>query len=341
MSPRVVRARSAALIAAALLAACEGHGGFAPGGTPLTAPATASHGVVHPKSLRDCSLSTVTLPGRYILMESEGNVRGTSYKSVNGIWAEGLVSVTAPTPKPTTAPSPPPTNVDLYTGTYHLSSGQTGCLYLFASVGGTALDGNDNAILTGTPSFANDAIAFKDESGGRFEADVQNLSDTGGSGTIRLMLPNGTTYNHGTLQIAKRLHIGPFARSRESAPVSVLDRPKFHWSCHTFAYMDTTVLDAKIGTQYSWFYNGTSKAVYIPRFTYCGAAGAFVPAGDVTSRQDVLYLGHLLKAKVDLYATFRGSKPNTLVSVWEEAYAHDGTRTDQYDVPLQLVRVIP
>src|SRR5579862_6801680 len=104
------------LVAAGLMAAC---------GAPSTAPAIVSNAAAirnaAPAAHRyDCGLPH-SAPGAYVLMQSQGLVKGAGYRSFVGIWELGQVSPTTE-PSPSSEPSPPGTPVYVYVGKYKLSN---------------------------------------------------------------------------------------------------------------------------------------------------------------------------------------------------------------------------
>lgn len=193
---------------AAVLAACHGAGGYTPvaaASLPMAAhvPGFAR---VSPR-LPDCNAAKAKIPGTYIIMNSDGNVKSGAYSDIDGNWAEGKVTPAAtPSASPSGEPSPPTQEIYLYVGTYHLkTSGQTGCAYLVTTVSGKPLmDSDDNASFAGTPDFSTEFYTFNVTKIGKLVATASGLGASGGSGTLTLT-KGKSTYDTGTLTFTGRI----------------------------------------------------------------------------------------------------------------------------------------
>lgn len=194
---------------AAVLTACHGSGGTLvmpePGSQPLGAH-VSTPARLSPR-LPDCKAGKAKIPGNYIIMNSDGNVKHGAYTDIDGNWAEGKVTPAAtPSASPSGEPSPPTQEIYVYVGTYHLkTTGQTGCAYLVTTVSGKPLmDSDDNASFAGTPDFSTEFYAFSVTKLGKLVATASGLSASGGSGTLTLT-KGKRTYDTGTLTFTGRI----------------------------------------------------------------------------------------------------------------------------------------
>lgn len=203
------RALFGVIASAAVLAACHGSGDTpllpAPGSQPLVVRA-ATTARLSPR-LPDCKAGKSKIPGTYIIMNSDGNVKSGAYTSIDGNWAEGKVAPAAtPSASPSGEPSPPAQEIYLYVGTYHLkTSGQTGCAYLVTTVSGEPLmDSHNNASFAGSPDFTTEFFTMSVTKFGKLVATARALSASGGSGTLTLT-KGKSTYDTGTLTFTGRI----------------------------------------------------------------------------------------------------------------------------------------
>jgi hypothetical protein len=174
-----------------------------PSPSPSAAPPT---GVPNP--LLNCTAPALSAPGPWTTISLLGNVNsGTFTPASQSGWLKfnyggsptPVPTATAtPTAGPTPTSSPQPVNV--YLGTYTLTSGTTGCMYIVTSVNGAPLNflssvGSFNAGGVGIPK-VNAAITTLASSGTISSTNII-LNATGGSGTISLS--NGDT---GTISLS-------------------------------------------------------------------------------------------------------------------------------------------
>jgi hypothetical protein len=197
------------IAAAAALAACHG-GNYTPasdGSAPLPMVAHMPGSARLSPRLPDCKAGRAKIPGTYVIMNSDGNVKRGAYASIDGNWFEGKVTPTStPSASPSGEPSPPTQAIYLYVGTYHLkNSGQTGCAYLVTTVSGKPLmDSRNNASFDGTPDFSTEFFAFNVTKFGKLVAAASGLSASGGSGRLTLKTRKGT-YDTGTIAFTGRI----------------------------------------------------------------------------------------------------------------------------------------
>jgi hypothetical protein len=152
----------------------------------------------------DCRASRAAIPGRYILIYSDGNVTENAYWSFDAFWAEGTVEGGA-TGQNGNSPPTPTQRTYLYTGTYQLAkTKQTGCVYLETTVNGKPFaSSSNNASLAALPNFRSKKFAFDGGKGGPVKIGRLKIGATGGNATLTLIL-KGRQYDTGTLSLTER-----------------------------------------------------------------------------------------------------------------------------------------
>jgi hypothetical protein len=154
-----------------------------------------------------CPAPAQKLPGRYLLLESFGTVKGTTYRAGNGglsYWV--LMKFTqsaAPTPTPHD-PKPPKMKFVFYWGGYALKDSRVGCFVLFTPVDGRRyFDNKFNAAAQGRPKLGGrgtPSVVIKE--GFISKLFIKGLSEKGGSGWITLLTNDRSPYTTGTVTLA-------------------------------------------------------------------------------------------------------------------------------------------
>lgn len=323
-----------ALVSLGVLAACG----------PSALPLGPAHDVAAampdargPAAARGCGLAKQPLPGRYVIMQSQGVVTNGVYHATDGVWEAGTVSATTQ-PSPTSEPNPPRKAVYLYVGQYHLDRyNQTGCAYLVTTQNGDPIQGKDSGDFDLLPSFGHVAFSVKPTIGGVLTARAV-LTASGGHGVIALSTKNGLA-DKGTVTFSARILEKDFASLRDATSAGV--QPNYAFSCDSKNYVYKTVQAAKPGTARGFGFDPrASGVIYVERFGLCAVENSLLGQSDVTSAQSYAFAHGAIT--YSLQATFSASFPwanNPDVAVWEEAYWPDGTRYSVADIHLALVRV--
>lgn len=255
------------LVAAIALTACQGR--YA---SPPVTPQIPGLASAHPAAtMPDCDASQAKLPGKYVLMNSEGNVdagKGT-YRTSIGHWDEGMLSATsAPSPGPTGEPSPPPVGTYVYVGTYRLDrTGQTGCAYLVTTIDHKGLEGKDDATLEATPRLDTRNFSFKETTYGKLLVTASGLGASSGTGSLRLMTRSGATYDRGSIAFTRRLRV----RDR-TAGLSAIVRPNYTFSCDPSKYKNglVNIPASPALTHHQFIYHYDLSYTYRSHFAFCG-----------------------------------------------------------------------
>ncbi len=189
------------------LVACQGGrvAPAAPSSLPLARAAQPSLATGAPHGhAPSCALRRALLPGRYVLLESEGNVARNVYTAIDGSWVDANVSA-GPTP-PGGGPRTPTQPTYLYIGTYHLNrTKQTGCAYLETTVSGNPfLASTNNASIGGLPNITAANPAIQAIASGTLRIGPLRLSATAGRATF-VLLQRGRIFDTGTLVLHKRI----------------------------------------------------------------------------------------------------------------------------------------
>ena len=191
-------------------------GATTPTPTPSPTPTSTSS-----SSAQSCG-TALTVPGTYTTVTTVGTYAGTTYTANTSSGSTSWITISyasaSPTPVPTAtatttaipSPTPTPTRtpqpVYIYAGTYQLQSGTSGCFSLITSqdgsalsiYNGTGLQGN-SGIGSGSPNVSGNYTIGSIVSGTVTSLVVNNLSATGGSGTVSLS--NGDS---GTITLTAR-----------------------------------------------------------------------------------------------------------------------------------------
>jgi hypothetical protein len=93
----------------------------------------------------------------------------------------------------------------VYYGTYTVSDGTTGCLYVVTSIDGKRIDNHGNAALTGQPRIPPRGATLPVDFGIVKSLALEFKPDDTGTGTMRLAHVNGSRALHGRLKIVGRI----------------------------------------------------------------------------------------------------------------------------------------
>jgi hypothetical protein len=205
------RTFGAALIAAALLAACNGGSSALPGSG--SAGSSAQRIVAAQPTVPPCRVAPLKVPGTYVVLTWFGNVNKNKFSGppdrITGWVLEKYKSVASapPTPRPTAAPGTP---LYYYYGTYRMAkSGQVGCVKLVTTVDETPVFkwvySKFNSELSGSSNLDAKFITGTVESSGPMTGSPISLSAKGGRGIYKLYSDSNVFYDSAIISFNGRV----------------------------------------------------------------------------------------------------------------------------------------
>jgi hypothetical protein len=181
---------------------------------------------VNPRASGVCQAPTYKAKaGPFIIFIANGKVKKGTFKSAPSpltLWVEvKYKKASKPTPppptnppsgKPSTAPSPTAPPMDkptyLYLGEYTLAKNKkTGCAFLFTTQNGKPFTGSKfGGLAFGDPLIALPKY-YKEKvlASGPVSVKLSKLSASGGNGSAKLTLQNGSAYDTATIKLTYRL----------------------------------------------------------------------------------------------------------------------------------------